>query len=104
MAQLEDVEVLDDLDGILAVDGIDLFNSGPNDIAQSMGQPGQPDHARVKEFEAQVTDAVHAAGKKMTSEVMSIASAHDLLLDGAAAFLEAAETGTRGYGSGQVVD
>ena len=36
IAQLEDVAVLDDLDGILSVDGIDYFNSGAQDIAQSL--------------------------------------------------------------------
>ncbi len=54
-----------------------------------MGLPGQPNHARVKEFEAQVADAVHAAGKKMADEVMSSARAANLFLDGARAFLEA---------------
>ena len=88
MAQLEDAEVLDDLDGILSVDGIDSYTSGPQDIAQSMGLPGQPDHPRVKEFEATVRDAVHAAGKKMTDDVMVAARTNNLLLDAARAFLE----------------
>ena len=47
IAQLEDVAVLDDLDGILAVDGIDYFTSGAQDIAQSLGLPGQSDHPKV---------------------------------------------------------
>ena len=89
MAQLEDVEVLENLDDILAVEGIDLFSSGAQDIAQSMGLPGQPDHPRVKEFEAQVAAKVHAAGKKMTSEVIVAAGAGRLFLDGARAFLRA---------------
>ena len=94
MAQLEDVEVLDDLDEILSVEGIDLYSSGPQDIAQSMGLPGQPDHPRVKEFEAQVTGAVHALGKKMSDEVMVAALATELFLGAAEAFLEA-EKGKR---------
>ena len=64
MAQLEDVEVLDNLDEVLSVEGIDLYSSGPQDIAQSMGLPGLPDHPRVKEFEAHVKGAVHAAGRR----------------------------------------
>ena len=89
MAQLEDIEVLEHLDDILAVDGIDLFSSGAQDIAQSMGLPGQPGHPRVKEFEAQVIARVHAAGKKMTSDVMVAAGASRLILDGARAFVQA---------------
>ena len=87
IAQLEDIQVLDNLDNILSVEGIDLFTSGAQDIAQSMGLPGQPNHQRVKEFEAKVRDAVHAAGRKMAEDVMASARAANLFLDGARAFL-----------------
>jgi 2-keto-3-deoxy-L-rhamnonate aldolase RhmA len=83
IAQLEDVEVLQHIDGILAVEGIDLYTSGAQDIAQSLGLPGQPNHQRVKEFEARVRQAVHAAGKRMADDVMASARATDLFLHGA---------------------
>jgi 4-hydroxy-2-oxoheptanedioate aldolase len=89
IAQLEDVEVLQHIDGILAVQGIDLYTSGPQDIAQSLGLPGQPNHQRVKEFEAAVRQAVHAAGKRMAEDVMASARATDLFLHGAREFLNA---------------
>src|SRR5215831_11387073 len=41
-ALLEDVAVLDNLDTILAVPGIDLYSIGPNDFAQSPGRPARP--------------------------------------------------------------
>jgi 4-hydroxy-2-oxoheptanedioate aldolase len=88
IAQLEDVEVLDHLDEILSVDGIDLYASGPQDIAQSMGLPGQPQHARVKEFEARVSDAVHAAGKKTADDVTASARADGVFLEGCRSFLK----------------
>ena len=47
-ALIEDARVLDDLDGILSVPGIDLFSIGPNDFALSLGYPGEPDHAEVR--------------------------------------------------------
>ena len=89
IAQLEDIEVLDNLDDILAVEGIDLFASGAQDIAQSMGLPGQPNHPRVQEFERQVRDAVHAAGRRMADDVMASMRADHLFLDGARAFIAA---------------
>src|ERR1700719_1770017 len=46
-ALLEDAAVLDNLDTILSVPGIDLYSIGPNDFAQSLGYPGQPDHPEV---------------------------------------------------------
>ena len=69
-------------------DGIDLYSSGAQDIAQSMGLQGQPNHPRVKEFEAEVVGRVHAAGKKMTSDVLVAVGAARLFLDGARAFLQ----------------
>ena len=87
IAQLEDVQVLDHIDEILAVDGIDVYASGPQDIAQSMGLPGQPDHPKVKEFEAQVASAVHAAGKKAHTDTYVLAPSTGLVLDAAKAFL-----------------
>jgi 4-hydroxy-2-oxoheptanedioate aldolase len=80
IAQLEDVEVLDNIHDILSVDGIDLFASGAQDIAQSMGLPGQPTHAKVKDFEARVREEVHAAGKKMFDEVGTMARISDMFL------------------------
>ena len=88
IAQLEDVAVLDNMDEILSVKGIDLYASGPQDIAQSVGLPGQPNHPNVKEFEARVAGAVHAAGKRTADEVMQTARAAGLFLEGCRAFLK----------------
>jgi 2-keto-3-deoxy-L-rhamnonate aldolase RhmA len=46
-ALLEDVAVLNNLDAILSVPGTDLYNIGPNNFAQSLGYPGQPDHRKL---------------------------------------------------------
>ena len=89
MAQLEDFDVLDNLDDIVAVDGIDLFGSGPQDIAQSMGLPGQPDHPRVTGFQAIVRDAVHAAGKMMSDDALVVGRVNKIFLDAAKAYLGA---------------
>ena len=87
IAQLEDVQVLDHIDDILAVDGIDVYASGAQDIAQSLGLPGQPDHPKVKQFEAEVAAAVHAAGKMTHEDAYVLARSTDLILDAAKTFL-----------------
>lgn len=89
IAQLEDVESLENIDDILAVDGIDLFASGAQDIAQSMGLQGQPNHPDVQRFEATVRDAVHAAGRQMADDVTASMRADRLFIDGARAFIAA---------------
>lgn len=92
IAQLEDIQVLDDIDGILSVEGIDLFASGAQDIAQSLGLPGQPNHPKVKEFEATVSDAVHAAGKKMLSDVALVARITEIILESLRDFIGSQES------------
>jgi 2-keto-3-deoxy-L-rhamnonate aldolase RhmA len=40
--QIEHTEAVQNIDEILAVDGIDIFFIGPSDLSQSMGFPGNP--------------------------------------------------------------
>lgn len=88
MALIEHIDALDNLEGILSVDGIDMYGVGPKDLAQSMGLPGQMEHPRVKAFQQSVEDAVHAAGKKMSHEAIAAHRASQLFLEAAVAFKE----------------
>ena len=54
-ALLEDVAVLDNLDAIISVPGIDSCSISPNDFAQSLGYPGQPDHPEVVKAMQEIT-------------------------------------------------
>jgi 2-keto-3-deoxy-L-rhamnonate aldolase RhmA len=47
--QLEDREAIENIDELLAVDGIDVFFIGPSDLSQSMGFPGNPKAPPVAE-------------------------------------------------------
>ena len=76
--QLESIVSLENLDEILAVDGIDYFGGGAEDMAQSLGLPGEPQHPRVAETYARITEKLHAAGKRMLGEVMESISMFDL--------------------------
>lgn len=87
IAQLEDASVLENIDDILAVDGIDIYASGRQDIAQSMGIPGQPEHPKVLEFEEQIAQSVRAAGKNSFKDAYILARSTDLFLDSARAFM-----------------
>src|ERR1700712_5401791 len=60
-ALLEDVAVLDNLDAILAVPGIDMYSIGRNDFAQSLGYPGQPDHPDVAKAIQDIVHRIHRA-------------------------------------------
>ena len=56
--QLEDKEAIENIDELLAVDGIDVFFIGPSDLSQSMGFPGNP-KAPV------VAEAIESSFRKM---------------------------------------
>ncbi len=91
IALLEDVEALSNLDDILSVEGIDFFSFGPNDLAQSMGLPGMPEHPKVQEAMAQTTAQIYKAGRKMMSDVMVATTATDIILNAAREFLQSAQ-------------
>jgi 4-hydroxy-2-oxoheptanedioate aldolase len=63
LALIEDIRALDDLDAILAVDGIDVLFIGASDLAQSMGHPGRPDHSEVRAAVDRIIDRCVAAGR-----------------------------------------
>lgn len=89
MAQLETVTAFENLGQILAVEGIDAFSWGSNDLAQSMGLPGQPDHPEVKAAEAAVADRIHAAGRKMSTDITTAIVLPSIILSAARQFAEA---------------
>jgi len=78
---LEDAAILDNLDAILAVPGIDLYSIGPNDFAQSLGYPGQPDHQEVVKTMQEITGRIRQAGRTMQLDAMQGAWVSDMLLD-----------------------
>jgi 4-hydroxy-2-oxoheptanedioate aldolase len=80
-ALLEDAAVLDNLDAILAVPGIDLYSIGPNDFSQSLGHPGEPDHPEVVKAMHEIAARIRQAGRRMQADVMQGAWVSDMLLD-----------------------
>lgn len=88
-ALLEDASVIDNLDGILAVPGIDYFGIGPNDFSQSLGYPGEPDHPEVVKAMTAITSRIRQAGRKMGQDIMAAVWISDMLLDASQRFLTA---------------
>jgi 2-keto-3-deoxy-L-rhamnonate aldolase RhmA len=61
--QIEDEAAVHNIDGILGVDGVDVFFIGPSDLSQSMGFPGNPKAAPVAKAIEATLDKILAAGK-----------------------------------------
>ena len=70
MPQIEDIRAYKNLDEILIVDGVEVFAGGPNDLAQSMGFPGEPNHPECLKVTSEGTAKIHAAGKFRNEDVM----------------------------------
>ena len=87
MAQLETARAIENLDAILEVDDIDVWAGGPNDLAQSMGLPGQPEHPDVLAAQARVADRIRAAGAKPRADGITWIYLPDLIVEGAQRFL-----------------
>ena len=68
---LEDVEALDNLEEMVKVDGIHTYHVGPKDMAGSLGYPGDIEHPKLKEVEAEVARIVKAGGRKLTGDVLA---------------------------------
>jgi 4-hydroxy-2-oxoheptanedioate aldolase len=62
--QFEHVDTLPHLDAILATPDLDILFVGPNDLAQSLGLPGQPNHPDVTAVGDEVVARCKAAGIK----------------------------------------
>ena len=63
MPQIEHADAVEDIEAILAVDGIDCVMVGPFDLSASLGQPGELDHPAVTNAIRRVARACHRAGK-----------------------------------------
>ena len=63
---LEEVEAIDNLGELVAVDGVDVYFIGSGDLSQSMGYPGQQTHpevlAQMEKGVKIITDAGRVAG------------------------------------------
>jgi 2-keto-3-deoxy-L-rhamnonate aldolase RhmA len=67
--QIETKNAVDTIDEILKVDGIDLITFGAQDLAQSLGHPGHPEHQDVVQAMDHVRSTVKAAGRLMAEDV-----------------------------------
>lgn len=61
--QIEDPEVLDDLEAIAALPGIDIIFFGPGDFSHAVGAPGDMNHPLVVETRKRVAEVAIKHGK-----------------------------------------
>lgn len=79
---IETREAVDNLDAILAVDGIDGAILGASDLSQSLGIPGQNQHPLLMEAKQRLLDAGGRAGKPIGTVVRAGESIDSYLTEG----------------------
>lgn len=80
---IESMEGLGAVREIAALPGVDYFSFGLNDLAQSLGYPGEPDHPEVKRVVEEATRHIRQAGKPIREDFMNLAWINQVLLAGA---------------------
>jgi len=80
--QIETREALMDLDAILGVPGVDAVIVGPNDLAGSLGHPGELDHPQSVAAVAAVRERASARGVGVGIHVKSAAEARRRIAEG----------------------
>lgn len=78
MIQFEHVDALKELDAILALENLDVLFVGPNDLAQSLGYPGQPGHPEVTKVADEVIARSGEAGVRTGTVAPTIDLAHSV--------------------------
>ena len=63
IVQVEHIDAVNNMEAILAVDGVDGFIVGPYDLSGSLGIPGQFDHPLMKDAMQRIETAGIASGK-----------------------------------------
>lgn len=69
-ALIEDAQALENLPEILSVEGLDVLSFGPNDLAQSLGYVGQPEHPEAVKAREKATEQIRASGKTFGPDLM----------------------------------
>jgi 2-keto-3-deoxy-L-rhamnonate aldolase RhmA len=77
VVMLETVAALEQVEEIIAVDGVDMLLVGSNDLCNEMGITGQYDHKRLSDAFARAIAAARAVGKHVG--VGGLASRNDLM-------------------------
>ncbi len=63
IVQIEDPEVLDDLEEIAKLDGIDCIFYGAGDFSQGIGHPAEFDHPKITDTRKRIADVCKKYGK-----------------------------------------
>ena len=80
---IETAEAIEQLDRMVAVDGVDVFFIGPTDLSHSLGVPGQPQHPVVQAAMQRIIDTVAGSNAALGIMVPTMEAAREWRARGA---------------------
>ena len=87
IAQIESVPGWDNLDEILSVEGLSGITGGPNDLAASMGIPGEPENPKRQKLTAEIETKARANNKIVQDDIMRTLSIQELMIESGREFI-----------------
>ena len=79
LIQFEHVDAMQELEQIVQTPDLDVLFVGPNDLAQSMGRPGEPGHPDVTKVADEAVAIAKAAGVKTGTTAFTVEATHAAL-------------------------
>ena len=87
IAQIESVPGWDNLEEILSVEGLSGITGGPNDLAASMGIPGEPDNPKSQKLTSDIENKARGKNKLVQDDIMRTLSIQELMIDSGRKFI-----------------
>lgn len=91
IAQMESVPAWENINEILSVEGLSGITGGPNDLAASMGIPGDPDNPKRVKLTSDINDTARGSNKLVADDIQRVLSIRDLMLVNGRAFIDEGE-------------
>tara|TARA_B100001094_G_C18186254_1_gene803978 strand:+ start:808 stop:1542 length:735 start_codon:yes stop_codon:yes gene_type:complete len=87
IAQIESVPGWDNLEEILSVEGLTGITGGPNDLAASMGIPGEPDNPKRQQLTSEIESKARKNNKIVQDDIMRTLSIQELMIESGRKFI-----------------
>ena len=81
IAQIESVPGWDNLDEILSVEGLTGITGGPNDLAASMGIPGEPDNPKRQKLTSDIESLAREKNKIVQDDIIRTLAIQELKIE-----------------------
>ena len=75
----------------MSVEGLSGITGGPNDLAASMGIPGDPDNPKRVKITSDINDTARGRNKLVADDIQRVLSIRDLMLVNGRAFIDEGE-------------